>query len=245
MLAWAFSCTTPDEVASLVRALGKHRYVHEVDHQVHWMVDRALAPLVPSCAAHDAKLRARAESDRDLDLSSYDPTLWRKADADDIASILKAFWAGDHAASEAATRLRALLDEVGLPQPEHDAFEGDAEYPHHPQLVQLAWTCLPVGDLDAERHAGAITAMEEAGEEVDVGAFIEQEGPDMGVEELCAGAEDGELVHEWLIWADGPYAYNDYVFRGASKLAKLQEPPEGLRDLDDDEADEDEEEEDE
>lgn len=243
MLAWAFSCTTPDEVAALIRALGKHRYVHEVDHQVHWMVDRALAPLLPGSALHDQKLRARVASDGDLDLSSYDPSLWRKADADEIGAILQAFWAGDAAAIEAGQRLRALLDEVGLPAPEHDPFEGDAEYPHHPQLIQLAWTCLPVGDLDAERHAGAITAMEEAAEEVDVSAFVEQEGPDIGVEELAAGAEDGELVHEWLIWADGPYAYNDYVFRGASKLAKLPEPPEGLRDLDDEDDEDDEEEE--
>jgi hypothetical protein len=240
MLAWAFSCKTPDEVAALVRALGKHRYVHEVDHRIHWMVDRALAPLVPACAAADRDLRERAEADRDLDLSSYDPSLWRAGSADDLAAIFAVFWAGDDAAKAAAARLRALVEDAGLPLPEHAAFEGDAEYPHHPQLLQLAWTLSAVGDLDADRHAGALTAMEEAGEEVDVSATIEQEGPDLGLAELTEGAPNGVLVGDFLVWADGPYAYNDYVFRGASKLAKLPDPPEGLRDLDEDEDDEEE-----
>jgi hypothetical protein len=43
MLAWSFAARTPDEVARLLRALGKHRYVHEVDHRIHWAVDQALA----------------------------------------------------------------------------------------------------------------------------------------------------------------------------------------------------------
>lgn len=232
MLAWAFSCKTPEEVAALVRALGKHRYVREVDHRVHWMVDRALAPVIPSCADADGALRARAEGDADLDLSSYDPSLWRPASADEIAAILLAFWGGDDAAKDAAARLRGLLDEVSLPLPEHEAFEGDAEYPHHPQLLQLAWTLFAVGELDAERHVGALTAMEEAAEEVDVSQPIEQEGPDLGVAELTRGAPRGVLGKDFLVWADGPYAYNDYVFRGASKLAKLPDPPEGLQDLD-------------
>jgi len=242
MIAWSFSCKTPEEIAALVRALGKHRYVHEVEHRVHWMVDRALAAIVPACADADRELRSRAEADRDLDLSSYDPSLWRVATADEIGAIFGVFWAGDEAAQGAATRLRALVEEAGLPLPEHAAFEGDTEYPTHPQLVQLSWTLLAVGDLDAERHAGAITAMEEAGEEVDVSATLEQEGPDLGLAELTEGAPRGVLVGDFLVWADGPYAYNDYVFRGASKLAKLPDPPEGLRDLDgEDDEEEDEE----
>ena len=45
MLAWSFAARTPDEIARLLRSLGKHRYVREVDHRLHWSVDHALAEL--------------------------------------------------------------------------------------------------------------------------------------------------------------------------------------------------------
>ena len=41
MVAWSFSAKTLDELARALRALGKHRYVQEVDHRIHWMVDEA------------------------------------------------------------------------------------------------------------------------------------------------------------------------------------------------------------
>jgi hypothetical protein len=46
------------------------------------------------------------------------------------------------------------------------------------------------------------------------------------------------LPDDFALWSEGPYEYADYVFRGVSKAAKLQEPPVGLRDLDDDEDEE-------
>ena len=44
-------------------------------------------------------------------------------------------------------------------------------------------------------------------------------------------APNGALADDLIIWSDGPYAYADYVFRGASKGAKLVEPPVGYRDI--------------
>ncbi len=43
MMAWSFSARSVDEVARLIRALSKNRYVSEVDHRIHWAVDAALA----------------------------------------------------------------------------------------------------------------------------------------------------------------------------------------------------------
>ena len=53
----------------------------------------------------------------------------------------------------------------------------------------------------------------------------------LALPELCGGMEDGQLVTEWLVWSEPPYSYADYVFRGASKAAKLEEPPVGYHDL--------------
>ena len=44
------------------------------------------------------------------------------------------------------------------------------------------------------------------------------------------GAEQAALPCDLMLWADGPYSYVDYVFRGVSKVAKLQTPPVGYRD---------------
>jgi hypothetical protein len=232
MLAWAFPCKTPDEVGALLRALGKHRYVRDADLRIHWAVDAALGEREPF-AAHARAFSARRKAERDLDPSSYDPSLWRTASADDVAAALSAFWEPGDDAREAAARLKMLLQHEGLPIAEHEPFDGDPEYPDHPALILLSWTLLPIEELDAERHAGALKAMADAGEEVDLTAPVEQEGPDIGLVELTRGASNGVLVADWLVWADGPYSYSDYVFRGACKMAKLPDPPEGLRDLDD------------
>ena len=232
MLAWSFPCKTADEVSALLRALGKHRYLREADHRLHWMLDAALRDEEPF-ASQARAFEARRAADPSLDPSSYDPALWRPVSAEDLARVLTAFWEPGPRAAAASARLLSLVAEHGLPLPEHAPFEGDPEYPDHPALVQLGWTLHAIEDLDAERHAGALAAMEAAGEEVDMGAAVEQEGPDLGVAELTRGAPRGVLTGEFLIWADGPYSYNDYVFRGACKVAKLPDPPEGLRDLDD------------
>ena len=229
MEAWAFSSRTADEVGALVRALGKHRYVREVDHRVHWLIDAALSDLAPF-DRHAAAFLARREADDALDVTSRDPSLWRTADADEIAAALAAFWSPEPEADARRTALLALALAEGFEVPEREPFEGDVEFPDHPTLIELSWTLHAVHDLDAERHAGALAARESAGEEVDVSATVEHEGPDLGLCELLHGTERGLLRAEFLVWSDGPYAYSDYVFRGAARGAKLPDPPEGPRD---------------
>jgi len=86
MLAWSFAARTVDEVARLVRALGKHRYVREVDHRIHWAVDAALAEH-PAFAPHAAAFATRCARAPALDLRSRAPELWRPAPADEAIPL--------------------------------------------------------------------------------------------------------------------------------------------------------------
>ena len=222
MVAWSFSAKTLDELARLLRTLGKHRYVQEVDHRIHWMVDEALRD-IPTFAAHAKAFDARRARERSLEVGSRDPSLWRAAPLDEVVAALSALWVAD-ASGARRERLRRLH--------EHVPFESSAESPPHPELITLDWVLLPIDELDAERHQGALDAMEEWGEEVpSPSAPIYQEGPTLSLPELCGGMEDGELVAEWMVWSEPPMSYADYVFRGASKAAKLEEPPVGYHDL--------------
>lgn len=230
MVAWSFSARTLDELGRLLRALGKHRYVEEVDHRIHWMVDDALRDL-PLFAPHAAAFDARRARERGLDPASRDPSLWRPAPLDEVLAALSAFWA-DPGAPARADRLRDLVTSAGLPLADHPPFEASPESPPHPELITLDWVLYPVDELDAERHRGALEAMEEEGEEVpSPSAPIYQEGPTLAYPELAAGMRDGELVAEWLVWSEPPISYAGYVLRGASKAAKLDEPPVGYHDL--------------
>ena len=231
MVAWSFAATTLDELGRLLRSLGKHRYVDEVEHQLHWMVDAALRDL-PLFAAHASAFDARRAKSPDLDVASRDPSLWRSAPLDEILAALAAFWSGDPAADARRERLRALVAGAGLPLADHEPFSAPPDSPPHPELVLLDWALLPIDQLDADRHRGALDAMEEWGEEIpSPSAPIYQEGPTIALPELCAGMQDGKLVAEWLVWSEPPVSYADYVFRGASKAARLDEAPVGYHDL--------------
>lgn len=225
MLAWTFSAKTPDEVAALLRALGQHRYVREIDHRIHWAIDAALAQ-DPRFLPHAAGHMARREREPNLDLLSRDPSLWRPASIDDVIAALTAFWDPGFAGILARAQLHSILEAADFDLPEHEPFDSDADNPPHPELIELNWVLHPIDELDAERHAGALQAMEEAGEEVDVSAPVYQEGPCLSAVELLEGAENGVLASEFYVWSDGPVSYADYVFRGASKMAKLVDPPE-------------------
>ncbi|MDC0749494.1 hypothetical protein [Polyangium mundeleinium] len=230
MLAWSFSARTLEEIERLLRALGKHRYVREVDHRIHWTVDRALADL-PAFAPHAQAFAARRSREKGLEVASRDPSLWRSATADDVCAVFRAFWTPGESAERYKQALRAALAETGLPPANHEPFEASADEPPHPELVLLDWELFPVDELDADRHRGALEAMEEAGEEVDASAPVFQEGPILAAPELFDGAPGGELREDFFVWSDGPYSYSDYVFRGAAKVAKLAEPPVGYNDI--------------
>jgi hypothetical protein len=230
MLAWSFSARSLDEIERLLRALGKHRYVRDVDHRLHWSVDRALAEL-PPFAPHAAAFEARRKKERDLEIASRDPSLWRGATIDDVVAVLRAFWTPGEAAERHKKRLLAALAETRLPPATHEPFAASADEPPHPELVLLDWELFPVDELDADRHRGALEAMEEAAEEVNASAPVYQEGVILAAPELCEGAPGGALIDDFFVWSDGPYSYSDYVFRGAAKVAKLEGPPVGYNDI--------------
>ena len=231
MTAWSFATNMVDEVASLLRALGKHRYVKEVDHRIHFTVDRALAD-IPVFAAHAAKFDDRVKREPGLDLKSRDPSLWRPATVEDVIGVLTAFWGSGDAVDQRIERLAEVFDELEIEIPDHQAWDTQAEEPPFPELVLLDWVLLPVDELDTERHKGVLDALTDSKEEVNPSAPIYQEGPTISAVELADGAPNGILVGEFLIWSEAPYAYADYVFRGASKMAKLVSMPVGVKDLD-------------
>jgi hypothetical protein len=230
MFGWSFAARTVDEVARLVRALGKHRYVREVDHRLHWTVDQALASL-PTFAPRAAAFEARRRQERDLDVGSRDPSLWRPAPVEEVIEALGVFWTPDAAGEAARERLLGVLVAAGLGAGEHAPFRAPVEEPPHPELVLLDWVLLPVEELDTDRHAGALSALEDSGDEIDPSAPIHQEAVILAAPELVSGAPNGVLADDFLVWSEGPYAYADYVFRGASKAARLVDPPMGYRDF--------------
>ena len=230
MLAWSFAARTADEVAALLRALGRHRYVCEADLRLHFAVDRALSS-DPTFGPRAAAFEARRRREPELDLRSRDPSLWRPASIEEIVAALTTFWTPDAAGLAARERLLDVLEELDLADAEHEPFASPVEEPPHPELILLDWVLLPVDELDADRHAGALTALEESGEEINPSALIYQEATVLSAAELVLGAPNGALVDDFVVWSDGPYPYADYVFRGASKMAKLVEPPVGYRDI--------------
>jgi hypothetical protein len=231
MLAWSFSARTVEEVGALLRAMGRHRYVREADHAIHWAVDEALSDR-PPFDARAAAFRERRAREPDLDVGSRDPSLWRYADTEVIIEALAVFWTPGDDADRAKERLRTVLVEAGVDLPRHAPFQADPEEPPHPELVLLDWEFFPIDELDVERHSGALRALETAGEEVNVSAPVYQEAVTISYPELAEGAPHGVLPVDFLIWSDGDYSYVDYVFRGVAKAARLVDPPVGIRDFD-------------
>ncbi len=228
MLAWSFSARMLDEVARLLRALGKNRYVSEVDHRIHWSVDAALADL-PAFAEHARAFAQRRAAEPTLDPASRDPSLWRSATVDEVVAALGAFWEPGAAVEARRARLTSLLGDAGVSPATHQPFESDPEEPPFPELVTLDWVLLAVDELDADQHAGALSSLEAHGGEIQTPSDpVYVEGPALSLPELCAGAPHGVLERDVEIWADGPFGYVDYLFRGVSKAAKLVDPPVAL-----------------
>jgi hypothetical protein len=229
MLGWSFAARTIDELARLLRALGKHRYLMETDLRLHWSVDAALADREPFFE-HAMAFNQRRAQHPDLELGSRAPELWRPAPVEQVVEALACFWDPEQGA-DTGLRLQAALRTEGLGPPQHEAFQSEADEAPHPELVLLDWVLLPVDQLDTERHVGALRAMEVAEEAVDASAPIYVEGPTIAEPELVGGAPRGVLPHDPVLWADGPYSYCDYVFRGVARAAKLVDPPEGYHDI--------------
>jgi hypothetical protein len=222
MLAWSFAARTVDEVAALLRALGRHRYVRECEHALHFTVIEALAD--------DPRFRGRGCLVPGTDPASRDPSLWIRVDVEDAIAALARLWGGGADAEAARRRLANIVGGLDLPHQTHDPFQADPDDPPHPELVLLDWELYPICELDPERHAGAVRAMELAKEEVDVSAPVYQEAVTIALPELVFGGHNGVLLENFVIWSDGPYSYADYVFCGAARAAKLVDAPVGPRD---------------
>lgn len=235
MLSWSFAVRMVDEVARLLRAMEKHRYLQEVDHRVHFTVDRALRDL-PMFEKHAAAFDARVAREPGLELGSRDPSLWRKASLEEIIEVFLAFWGPGDQAAVRRERLVEAFEKAGLPIAEHEPFECDPEDPPFPELVWLDWVFLPIDQLDAERHTGAIAAIAESRVEANPSAPVYVEGPSISIVELCDGAPMGILADDFFLWAEPPVPYVDYVFRGVSRQAQLPEPPVGPDEVDEAEA---------
>ncbi len=232
MYGWSFAARTVDEVGLLLRALGKHRYLAEVDHRLHWAVDATVAVVDPTFEGAVARFAELRIEHPDLDLRSRDPALWRAAPTDEVIAALAALWDPGARGERCRVALRQTLRDEGIGVSEHQPFQSDADEPPHPELVLLDWVLLPVDELDTERHAGALRAMADTGEDVNPSEPSHLEGPTLSEVELCDGCPRGVLPTDFMVWADGPYRYCDYVFRGASRAAKLVDPPVGYRDID-------------
>ena len=231
MYGWTFAARTADELGRLLGALSRHRYLQEIDFRLHFTVDRALRSQQPGSAVAAARFTAVVEAAGDLDLRSRDPRLWRPIDLDELVVVVGTLLDPEPAGRLARAALTAALRQADIEACEHQPFASDVDESPHPELIQLDWVLLPVDQLDAERHAGALRAMADSGEEVDPSEPVYVEGPTLAEAELTLGITRGVLPCDPVFWADGPYGYCDYVMRGVARAAKLLDPPVGYRDI--------------
>jgi len=208
-----------DDALRVVRALGKHRYVAGRTHFVH-----ALA-----AADLDGEIGRWARfviGDDTVDKASRDERLVKRASEDDVCAVLAWFWQ-EPTRGRACDALLERLEAFGVDASIGEPFDDDEPFP---LLVDAGFELLPLAELDAERHRGAIEAF---GERIqfDVACFEErehlppqvhlQELPAMGVAELVRGARDGELDEALSLWLSGNETYQDYVIRGVLRAARI------------------------
>ncbi len=213
---------TVDEALRVVRALGKHRYVAG---RTHWVHALAACDLPDDC-----ELRRWARyvvADDAIDKASRDERLVRRATEDDVCAVLSWFW-NDATAGEACDALLERVESFGVEARLGEPFEDDEDT--FPLVIDAGYELLPLAELDAERHRGAIEAF---GERIhyDVACFEEQENlppvvhlqelPAVGLAELVQGARAGELVEPLALWLEGNETYQDYVLRGVLRAAKV------------------------
>jgi hypothetical protein len=207
---WLRDLPVNDAGAALrvVRALGKHRYVAGRAHMVH------------ALAAFDLFEWAREITGNDeIDKSSRDERLVHRVTDEELHAVLAHYWSEETGAA-ACDGLLERLESFGVEVVSGEEDEDDT----FPVLVDAGWELLPLAELDAERHRGAIEAF---GERIhfDVAKFEEQENlppivhlqelPAIGASELIRG-----LDPFWL-WLSGNETYQDYVIRGVLRAAKI------------------------
>jgi hypothetical protein len=230
-----------DALVRFVRALGQHRYVASRLHLVHaFAVEAACAASefeADDPALADAKVWAAAVlADPSIDRASKDERLHRRATDAELVAVLSAFWNAGERRERASLALAERLVEIGATPPDLAAlpFDESTEEDMFPVLVDAGWELLPLAQLDAERHKGAMGAFDDA-LAFDVAKFEEEnavpptvtlhELPAVGAVELLAAIDgDGELRAPFVLWTSGNETYVDYVLRGVMKAAKITVP---------------------
>jgi hypothetical protein len=222
-----------EQLLRLVRALGTHRYVAGRLHLVHAFV----AASVPDDAVGVlAEMRAWALSlvgrgNDGLDLASRDERLWRRCSDAELVASLEAFWTPGARSTAARETLESFLRSHGLEPNGRALFDESSEDRIHPLAVDAGWELVPLRELDAERHKGAIAAFGTS-LAFETARFDEEtaipstphlyELPAIGPAELLGAADDeGALGQRFVVWAQGNETYLDYVFRGIERAAKL------------------------
>ena len=99
-----------------------------------------------------------------LDLGSRDERLWRRCSDAELAAVLEAFWTpGARSRAVARGALRRRLDRHDLAvSPRRRSSTKRVEDAIHPLTLDAGWELLPLGELDPERHKGAIAAFGDA-----------------------------------------------------------------------------------
>jgi len=215
---------TADEACRVIKALGAHRYVAGRLLAVH-----ALA--LEGAGAGEASAWAETVlADRAIDPASRDERLVRACTEADVAAVVARYWGAGDASERAREALAERLDDLGLEVPDPEPFDETREDEVFPALIDAGWEALRLGELDPERHKGAIAAY---GEFIafESARFEEQESmppkahlyelPLFGPRELLEGTRDGELLHPFVVYLDGDETYLDYVMRGVIRAAKL------------------------
>lgn len=235
MIGFSLPCSSGDDVARVVRALGSHRYVVGRLLEVHAAAFDAAS--ATSLGEHEGPLsdaiRWAHETLRNpaIDSGSRDPALLRASSEKEVAALLSVIWGPER--KRAAARLVSFLarhdisESVGS-RPFDEASEGDM----FPVLVDAGWELLPLDELDPERHRGAIESFGEgiayASARFEESARVPRQATlhelsAMGPVEFLYGVDDsGSLVEPLVLWSEGNATYLDYVLRGVLRAARLE-----------------------
>jgi hypothetical protein len=218
-----------DNLRRLVRSISQNRYVAGTYHELH--VFAVVAAEVTANQPAMAKWANAVLADSSIDKASRDPRLLYRANADEVAFVLRQFWTDDAAA--AAIRLRALFAAAELDLPDlAPTFDEAHEEQAFPRMVDVGVELLRLSALDPERHRGAINRYDTAFEFA-TAAHVEEtslpEPPPALIELPLFTA--AELLHppaSWdcpvPIWVQGDPRYVEYVLEGAFRAAGLAWP---------------------
>jgi hypothetical protein len=225
---------TGEELVRFVRALGQHRYVASRLHLVHaFAIEAACAASSDPALAEARTWATSALHDPEIDRSSKDERLFRRATDAELVAVLAAFWMPGEGRERASLALAARFEEIGIEPPTADAlpFDESSEEDVFPMLVDAGWEILPLEALERERHKGAIGAFDDE-LAFDVAKFEEansaeqvvtlHELPVLGVVEVLAALDsEGTVRAPFVLWTSGNETYVDYVLRGVLRAAKL------------------------